>query len=125
MPSFYDYMQEARNSIDQALALIGGTARPGATRRGRPPDQGRTTARTAARSGESAGQGTARRTLTELPAILAQKYAANGASPDEIAAEMGWKAGTPMSNLSRLVKSGALVKIGDRYHAGQAARQAA
>lgn len=122
MPSFYDYMQEARNSIDQALALIGGgTARPAGTRRGRPPGQ----TRTAARSAETAGHSAARRTLAELPAILAQKFAANGASPDEIAAEMGWKAGTPMSNLSRLVKSGALVKIGDRYHAGQAARQAA
>jgi DNA-binding MarR family transcriptional regulator len=64
-------------------------------------------------------------TLSDLPGILAEKYAANGASANDIIAEMGYKPNAPLSNLNRLIKDGMITKVGDRYHATQAAQRAA
>jgi hypothetical protein len=130
---FWDHMRAAQAELNQAMALIGeppvaGAPGARARRRGRPPAAGRApqtqgSGAGAAARGTSAG---AKRTLDDLPGILAEKYETAGASPDEIAAEMGWKTGTPMSNLSRLIKAGSIVKVGDRYHATtQAAQRAA
>jgi hypothetical protein len=62
--------------------------------------------------------------LSELPGIIARDYP-NGATTEDIIGVMGWKRRAPMSNVEkRLVQKSLLTKIGDRYRATEASRQA-
>ena len=121
---FWDNFRALHAKMGEAIALENELSAAAAPAPGRRP-RGRPAKAAGAGAAAGATPGGAKRTLSDLPGILAEKYKTTGATPDEIVAEMGWKAAAPMSNLNRLIKAGSIVLVGDRYHAAQAAQRAA